>query len=415
MLKHFLKAVENETVNLDLLGFFNVEGGSFQLSMGIYPACDECDLGVFAGSVWACSNCGRDHDNTLIAKSGDGDGVYTAWDIWHAQEQKYIGLIAFFDSNYSVATACRSALEEDDSAPDFDPEIATLLLTHSNTKRLVRGNLRGDYSPRIGGSPFGIDMNQPFLDFYMVCESYEVSLFVEEPGKHSGDYGNNLEHKPRAVLLLKSEHSALAGPEDIPGSAIDWAEEEQKSLMVMVASHLESMAETIPTMNFLNHYVLLDRSQALIVDEDFDLEQASSWALFELLVNGNRHLVELMIEEKWDFSQTDVQVLLDRRGLAVSAEELDLDLLGFQPQKSLERKINRNLAAWDSSSSGLSKAGPGGLSKSSRTGLGLNAERIGDVDGNTNQRATSNKFCFECGSVLPGQVKFCPSCGTKQI
>lgn len=413
MLKDFIKEVEAGTIELDLGGFFNVEGGSFQISMGLYPECEECDLGVFAGTVWDCPICGRGNENTLVGKSGDGDGVYTAWRIWHAKDQKFIGLIAFFDSNYSLATACRTALEEEDSAPDFDPEISSLLRIYSNTKRLARGNLRGDDALNLGGTPFGLAMNQPFLDFYMVCESLVVSLFVEEPGKHSGDYVNDLEHKPRAVLLLKDEYSALAGPEDKPGISIDWAEEEEKSLMVLVASHLESMAETIPTMNFLNFYALIDRSQGPIVDEDFDLERASSWALFELLVNGNRKLVDLMIEEKWDFSSTDVQDLLDTRGLVFSVDELGIDLLGFRPQEFSER-ANGSLASRDSNSSGLSKESTSGLSKSSRTGLGLHSEKI-DAEENPEQRAKSHKFCFECGSGLPGQVKFCPSCGTKLI
>ena len=184
--------------------------------------------------------------------------------------------------------------------------------------------------------------------------------------------------------------------------------------MVMVASHLEPMAETIPPMNFLTHYSLIDRTQPLVVDNDIELEHAASWALFELIVNGNRNLVDLMIEEKWDFSQSDVQEILESRGLVESAQDLNVDLIGFRPTSS-SAETPQALGGIKKTSSGLSKSSSGGLSKSDTEGNGLGAGHR-DITGSESDRlAVTHKFCFECGSELPGAVRFCPNCGTKLV
>ena len=414
MLKDFLRDVNKGKLDLRFRGFFNVEGGTFQVSTGLCTACESCDAGLLAANVWNCSGCGRSNVNTVIAKSGDGDGVYTVWAVWHRQEQKFLGIICFFDSDYALASASRRSLEEEDLTPDFEPLISSTVGIYADTKRVVRGLLSGDNEVHIGGSPFGLDMQQPFINFYTLGEDFVLSLFVEEPGEHSGAYNNDLEHKPRAVLVLNSEYSSLAGPEDIPNDRIDWAQEEQASLMVMVASHLEPMAETIPPMNFLTHYSLIDRTQPLVVDNDIELEHAASWALFELIVNGNRNLVDLMIEEKWDFSQSDVQEILESRGLVESAQDLNVDLIGFRPTSS-SAETPQALGGIKKTSSGLSKSSSGGLSISDTEGNGLGAGHR-DITGSESDRlAVTHKFCFECGSKLPGAVRFCPNCGTKLV
>lgn len=413
MLKDFLWSVNNGTIDLAFRGFFNVEGGAVEASTGLYPQCDECDSVFLSEIVWKCDSCGRSSETTVTAKSGDGDGVYTAWAVRYREEEKLIGIFSVFDSDYSLASVCRGYLEQEEgSVPDFEPEILTLIGLSPELKRVTRGALRGDGGLHIGGSPFGIGMRQPFVNFYISGEKFVISFFVEEPGKHSGSYNNDLEHKIRAILLLNSEYLTLAGPEEIAGTLIDWVEEEKNNLMVMVASHLEPMTETIPPMNFLTHYALIDRSQPLIVDDDLDLEKAASWALFEYLVNGNENLVDLMIEEKWDFSQSDVQEILDSRGLLESAESLELGLLGFGRQSSSPSDLHGKSGSM-SASTGLSKSQSGGLSKSGTGGNGLGSGQ-NSSEGEAKVLPTlTHRFCFECGWELPGPVKFCSSCGQK--
>lgn len=411
MLRDFLNFERSGEIELLFQGFFNVEGGSFQVSVGYFPSCEECDQGAGSEAVWSCSTCGRGSENTIVGKSGDGDGVYTSWNIWNYKESKTVGLVAFFDSDYALANACRRSLEESGTRPDFKDEVFDLLQGYSATKKARRGTLLGDDQVLIGGNPFGLDMNQPALGLYMYGSEFEVSLFLEEPGRHSGAYNNDLEHKPRAILLLNKEYSAFSGPDDIPEGGISWAEEDLNSLMVLVASHLESMTDSIPPINFLTHYCQIDREDSLLVDGDWDMEQAASWAMFEYVTNGNRELVDLMIDEGWDFSHSDVEEILLDRGLQERGRDFDIDLVGYRAANSaLSHPTTTRDTKRDAAS--LSTGDSNSLPKSKPAGL--NSRPRGNVTAGTPSvhAPIVHKFCFECGSAIEGNFKFCSNCGT---
>lgn len=64
------------TITPMLNGFIDIEGGHIGISGRWHPQCSDCAPGG------TCSNCGRNPQNYLELRAGDGDGTYSVFELW---------------------------------------------------------------------------------------------------------------------------------------------------------------------------------------------------------------------------------------------------------------------------------------------------------------------------------------------
>ena len=319
MLNDFLEQIDTnpDSYFVEFRGFFNVEGGSFELSDQFRDECDECRVSKYSNS-FSCS-CGRNSRNTIAGSAGDGDGIYTSWDIYDLQASEYMGILAVFDSDYYLANIVRENLENENPT-DWD---GSLVEKFARTKRVVRGHFDQVENLLLGDSGFHWDTFIPVLDFELFeSKDLEVSLFVEEPGAHSGAFANSVEHRPRVLLVLDKKYTQVAGPEDLPSASISWGDEYQKSMSELQACHVETMSETIAPLNVVNALlqVAVEDKDVIEVRKSSSAITAASWALFGDL-RDDTDLFSVIEKENWDFTGITAAELLALRGQRIADEE----------------------------------------------------------------------------------------------
>jgi hypothetical protein len=367
MLKNFLKHQNNgNDLFFNFHSFFNIESGSFALGSFNQNDCDDCTWSSLENNEVGCDSCLRDPSNYLVGIAGDGDGVYTVWEIWDSA-YRTIGILAVFDSGYATATSAREALESGEP-PTWDDEYVSEFV---KTKRMIVGTLEETSIIIIGETGLKEDTGATIINVLTGAEDdsdFEVSFFVEEPGSQGGSYPSDSTYKPRVVLALRDEHSQLAGPEEIRGELVDWAEQELESLSNVVASHLEPMGISAAYGNFLNR--LLDLQQCVengspeaIVEEA--KRYAGVWALFIEYHSGDTEASDQLKSLGFKFSANDFPQMLALAGITDESFRF------------------------------------GGA----KTGMTL--PKANDTN------SPGPKFCSECGGKRHGEAKFCPDCGTQ--
>jgi hypothetical protein len=367
MLKDFLKHQDNSNdLFFSFHSFFNIESGSFALGSFNQNDCDDCTWSSLDNNAVGCESCLRDPSNYLVGLAGDGDGVYTVWEIWDAN-YRTIGILAVFDSGYATATSAREAIESGQS-PTWDDEYVSEFV---KTKRMHVGTIEETSIIIIGETGLKENTGYALINVLTGAEDdsdFEVSFFVEEPGSQSGSYPSDSTFKPRVVLALRAENSHLAGPEEIRGKRVNWAEQELASLSNVVASHIEPMGITAAYGNFL--YRLLDLQECVengspeaIVEEAKRF--AGVWALFIEYHSGDTEASDQLKSLGFKFTANDFPQMLALAGIADESFRFG------------GAKEDLQLAA----SNGSNSTGP--------------------------------KFCSECGGKRSGEAKFCPDCGNK--
>lgn len=179
-LGRLLNIINQNNIELRPQGFFNTENGRFTVSNSFFDACD-ChieNLGQFS-----CVECGRGSGlNAVNFPSGDGDGIYVAYEIVllpeaPGQADMKIGLIALFDYQYQIATYAREAIAAE-TVPDFPFELASQF---ADSRALGIGTIAVDKTLLIGNGSFSLDPQEAVVDFPGILDgNYKCIAYCEE-------------------------------------------------------------------------------------------------------------------------------------------------------------------------------------------------------------------------------------------
>lgn len=366
MLQDFIKNQgDSNGLYLNFHSFFNIESGLFAIGTGALGACDTCDLSSLTSNNTVCSSCLRTPGEYLVGIAGDGDGVYTVWEIWDSN-YRTIGIMAVLDSDYKTSTSVRELIECD-LLPSWNN---AYVAEFGETKRMVVGTLKDTAILRIGETGLSSNSSNPIITVLTGFDDeddFEVSYFVEEPGKHTGPYPNASTYKPRVILALRDEYTHLAGASEIEVESVDWKEQEMLSMSGMVASHIEPMGIAAAFGNFiyreleLKNYVQNGSPESLIEQAK---RFAGVWALFIEYHFGDTEASEKMSALGYNFNNSDYPQM---RALA-----------GITDETVVFRSANGGSAITEAPEPA---------------------------------KTNGAKFCSECGEQRPGESKFCPSCG----
>jgi hypothetical protein len=102
------------TITPRLLGFVDIEGGHVGISGRWIPSCDNCFSEV------TCVDCGRNPSNYLHLRAGNGDGVYSVFEI--SFEEKVVGAFLMLD-DFGYTPALIESISEVNSSHEENPEV----------------------------------------------------------------------------------------------------------------------------------------------------------------------------------------------------------------------------------------------------------------------------------------------------
>lgn len=101
------------TITPNLSGFIDIEGGSVGISGKWFETCSNCY------SKTSCSTCGRKSTNSFQLRAGDGDGIYSVFEICF--EEKAVGALLILD-DIGYAPAVMERIESTNQIKDDDPD-----------------------------------------------------------------------------------------------------------------------------------------------------------------------------------------------------------------------------------------------------------------------------------------------------
>ena len=207
------------TITPHLKGFIDIEGGAVGVSGKWLPGCEECLNSV------ECKKCGRNLTNTQQIRAGDGDGLYSVFQITFEEEK--VGGLCLFDEGAQFAPNLVSSILETSNAMeeefhyldefyqnfysyfyefigDIDKNLTMYLAGEikvvANEKNAKTGVLL------IGESFEGIDSDQSLIALRdMPIGDYRVFIF----GDREPTNGNVL--VPRVLLILKDSAANQIG------------------------------------------------------------------------------------------------------------------------------------------------------------------------------------------------------------
>lgn len=267
-----LKALDKDKSNFFLTGVLNIESGDISVRTGRYNEktdsadefreCPDCSS-VEENRVFFvdCKSCGKGKDNYFWLKSGDGDGVYVAFQILRLDastgEGVAVGLAAVFvptdvfaqplvevalekaidlDEPLSAFAFTTDLLEDSGDLEAF--EITSFNLEKSESVFLADKSALVDTSDVILRMDLDIDLQLSFL------------AFSESIGSQLGPYPNDVSPRPRVLIGLDSSWLARQGFQatmqrpDSPEVFQDW-------IMTGIGScHIEPMTAVSAWFNF---------------------------------------------------------------------------------------------------------------------------------------------------------------------
>ena len=269
-----LKALDKDKSNFFLTGLLNIESGDISVrtrrynektdSADEFRECPDCSS-VEENRVFFvdCKSCGKGKDNYFWLKSGDGDGVYVAFQILRLDastgESVAVGLAAVFVPTDVFAQplvdgALKNAIDLDeplsafgfttDLLEDFGDleafEITSFNLEKSESVFLADKSALEDTSDVI----LRIDLEHP--------DDMQLSFlaFSESIGSQLGPYPNDVSPRPRVLIGLDSSWLGSQGFQatmqrpDSPEVFQDWI------MTGIGSSHIEPMADVCAWFNF---------------------------------------------------------------------------------------------------------------------------------------------------------------------
>jgi hypothetical protein len=206
------------TITPRLLGFVDIEGGHVGISGKWIPSCDNCSSEV------TCADCGRNPSNYLHLRAGNGDGVYSVFEI--SFEEKVVGAFLMLD-DFGYTPALIESISEANSSHEEDPEVLNDFYSNfyenfyesigyldKSLQMHFFGDIEAGENPVysrdgeaagiviFGESGQGRDSKQSLVTLNNILPgNYRTFVFANR------DEGNNNILVPRSVLLLE-ENSA---------------------------------------------------------------------------------------------------------------------------------------------------------------------------------------------------------------
>jgi hypothetical protein len=101
------------TITPNLSGFIDIEGGTVGISGKWFATCSNCY------SKTHCSDCGRNPSSYLQLRAGNGDGVYSVFEL--SFEEKAVGALLILD-DIGFAPSIMEKISETNSTKDENPE-----------------------------------------------------------------------------------------------------------------------------------------------------------------------------------------------------------------------------------------------------------------------------------------------------
>jgi hypothetical protein len=210
------------TITPNLSGFIDIEGGSVGISGKWFETCSSCY------SKTSCSDCGRNPSSYLQLRAGNGDGVYSVFEINF--EEETVGALLILD-DAGFAPSVMEKISETNSIKDEDPEALAefykdfyedFYTSIGDFDRSLPMHYFGDINVEInpvytqGKNPAGIiifgesgegrDSTQSLVTAnYVSPGKYRVFVFANRNEQN----GNIL--VPRCVLLLKEDSADQIG------------------------------------------------------------------------------------------------------------------------------------------------------------------------------------------------------------
>lgn len=101
------------TITPNLSGFIDIEGGSVDISGKWFDTCSSCYSKI------SCSACGRNSTNNFQLRAGNGDGIYSVFEI--SFEEKAVGALLILD-DIGYAPTIMERIASTNEIKDEDPE-----------------------------------------------------------------------------------------------------------------------------------------------------------------------------------------------------------------------------------------------------------------------------------------------------
>ena len=175
-----LEVLDSDRFELRPKGFFNVEDGRFTLTNDYFDPC-ECHLETLGQST--CEECGKGEGlNSVTFPSGDGDGIFVAFEIVMlapspGKRDLSVGLIAFFDYQYQIATSARMAIAAE-TVPEFPIDLANQF---EDCLALGIGSVDTKNALYIGNGSFSTSAQEAVVDIRgLVPGVYKCVAYCEE-------------------------------------------------------------------------------------------------------------------------------------------------------------------------------------------------------------------------------------------
>jgi hypothetical protein len=291
-----LQELDDAGLDLRVQGFFNVESGGFGMGNAYFPYCD-CVSDLFGDSD--CRECERWFANYVSFHSGDGDGIYLAAAIINpAEPRKTLGLIAFFDYKYEMASYARQFIENEE-VPDFPIDLAMQFedaLAYKHDSFLVKDTLL------IGDKFFAYDNNYAVLDFpNPVSGKYTCMLYCEEVDPS-----------------IEATIERLEQTQGLNAAAAQQAIESGEASFEAVRESLGIQAGANPRPNFIARAVvaLSPELSDLIEEDEFEIEDLdlvnAQFAYGSVVTSHRQQMTDsviwqnAMLAREWDRAAGDV-------------------------------------------------------------------------------------------------------------
>ena len=263
-----LKLFEEDGISLSLVGVFNVESGHMSVRSerfnevtqdytGAFRECDECapqEEGQLFFSI--CETCGKNESNYFWIPSGDGDGIYTAFELLNRNpetgevETRGFATVLFPTNSFAEPIVEQALKEAENSdAPLYAFGFtAGLLDPNSELEAFEVTKLEGSedgWALYVSDVTTTTDSDNATVSLHLNnCEEVTILGFSEEPDS------THLAPKPRIIIgysskwLKEKGFSASLETPNSPTVFDEWV------LTGIQSCHLETMGDVATWFNF---------------------------------------------------------------------------------------------------------------------------------------------------------------------
>lgn len=258
-------------VNLNFLGFINIESGIVSLATQYFEFCEECSGASFDSIQFDCPECGRNSQNYVFMGAGDGDGIYVVFSL--EQAGKHVGLCAIFDSDYELANTYRQEIESG-VIPQFDRNhISSYLTTHYYSL----GELCNTHTLVIGDQYCSGPDNNLYVSRAVKNEEmadYAVFGYFERADEYSGKHQLGERKIPTMRVLVALDKNIMANVQETASVAFpSWNTFLITQISQVVKSHLEPMADSVRQLNnLLETLASIRTASAATISKDAPVE-----------------------------------------------------------------------------------------------------------------------------------------------